>query len=481
MGKRRSSCSARSVPTAREAVELLVTIFESEPSMPTPGRGSCRFEVMKTLGQIGPAAVPALLDMVGRYTEDPQGFSMWTCITYYRPETLRPVFEQLSSDQVHRRRAAAGIVAVFVRDKQRLPADKELAAALAPLLEDADEQVRRHALNALLKIPQEAAAAIPLLVSWLQGEDTRERFAAAEALAKIGPAALPALRGAAGSQNAEVRRAAVYGIGEMKPVPQSEVPLLLALAADKVPGVQGFALASLGRAGDACPEVVEFLIEALDDPVIRYGAAEALGELGPGASVALSKLTAQLPTVGPEERLRLAKSIWQIDAASPAVFPALIEVLRDTNTVRAGQALRNREVDGKIVVAWGPFTEPVSCCAAEVLREMGPAAAPAVQALIEVANSSNSRRGAIGRRGFARDRSSRSRSGSGTERTGPFRGFLSRAGRTRSRVGHRGKVPSDRHRDDHGPRRDGQCDSRLVLPSMAARMTRMKLWFDPKR
>jgi hypothetical protein len=89
---------------------------------------------MKTLGQIGPAAVPALLDMVGRYTDDPHGFSMWTCITYYRPKTLRPVFEQLSSDQVHRRRSAAAIVAVFVRDKQRLPADKELAAALAPLL-----------------------------------------------------------------------------------------------------------------------------------------------------------------------------------------------------------------------------------------------------------------------------------------------------------------------------------------------------------
>ncbi len=376
-------------PDAREAVELLVTIFESEPSMPTPGRGSCRFEVMKTLGQIGPAAVPALLDMVGRYTEDPQGFSIWTCLTYYRPETLRPVFEQLSSDQVPRRRAAAGIVAVFVRDKQRLPADKELAAALASLLEDADEQVRQHALNALLKIPQEAAAAIPLLVSWLQGDDTKERFAAAEALAKIGPAALPALRDAAGSQNADVRRAAVYGIGEMKPVPQSEVPLLLALAADKVPGVQGFALASLGRARDARPEVVGFLIEALDDPVIRYGAAEALGELGPGASAALSKLTAQLSTVGPQERVSVAKSIWQIDAASPAVFPALIEVLRDTRTVCAGQELRNREVDGKIVVAWGPLTEPVSCCAANVLREMGPAAAPAVQALIEVAKCEN--------------------------------------------------------------------------------------------
>ena len=193
-------------PDAREAVELLVTIFESEPGMPTPSRDSYQYEVMKTLGQIGPAAVPALLDMVGRYTEDPGGLSIWYCLTYYRPETLRPIFEQLSSDQVHRRRAAAAIVAVFVGDKQRLPADKEVAAALAPLLEDADAQVRQHALKAWLKIPQEAAAVIPLLVSWLQGEDTKERFAAAEALAKIGPAALPALRDAAGSQNEDVRR-----------------------------------------------------------------------------------------------------------------------------------------------------------------------------------------------------------------------------------------------------------------------------------
>jgi len=115
-----------------------------------------------------------------------------------------------------------------------------------------------------------------------------------------------------------------------------------------------------------------------------------LGELGPGASAALGKLTAQLSAVRPQQRVWVAKSIWQIDAASPAVFPALIEVLRDTKTIREGQALRNREVDGKIVLARGPFTEPVSCVAAEVLREMGPAAAPAVQALIEVANSGNS-------------------------------------------------------------------------------------------
>jgi hypothetical protein len=136
-------------PAAREAVDLLVAIFESEPTMPTPGRGSCRFEVMKTLGQIGPDAMPAVCDMVGRNTDDPQGFSMRTNLTYYRPETLRPLLEHLSSKQVHRRRGAVGIVAVHVRDKQRLPADKELAAALIPLLEDDDFYVRRAASEAL--------------------------------------------------------------------------------------------------------------------------------------------------------------------------------------------------------------------------------------------------------------------------------------------------------------------------------------------
>jgi HEAT repeat protein len=177
------------------------------------------------------------------------------------------------------------------------------------------------------------------------------------------------------------------GIGEMKPVPESEVPLLLELAADMDANVRGTCLASLGHAGAARPEVVEALIKALDDPETRGSAAAALGELGPSASAALGKLTAQLSAVRPQERVSVAKSIWQIDAASPAVFPALIEVLKDTKTIRAGQVWQTRKVDGKIVTAWSPFTEPVSCRAAEVLCEMGPAAAPAVQPLIETANS----------------------------------------------------------------------------------------------
>jgi hypothetical protein len=61
--------------------------------------------------------------------------------------------------------------------------------------------------------------------------------------------------------------------------------------------------------------------------------------------------------------------------------------LKDTRTPRNAKNLVTRAVDGNQLQVWVPMTGPISCGAPEVLYRLGPAAAPAVQALIEAANS----------------------------------------------------------------------------------------------
>src|SRR5205085_4604058 len=86
------------------------------------------------------------------------------------------------------------------------PAAREAVPALTPLLRDPDGDVRSAAFQALGRIGPAAAAAVPALVEALA--DPARRGPAAEALAAIGPAAVPELRKAASAGDEATRGAA---------------------------------------------------------------------------------------------------------------------------------------------------------------------------------------------------------------------------------------------------------------------------------
>ena len=148
-------------PAAREAVDLLVKIFESEPAAWSAERHSCRSEVLKTLVHIGTDAVPASLEMFGRVDSE-NCFELRNDVFFsYRLDSLRPVVDQLSADHVHRRRGAARIVWIYISLNWQLPPAQELVTALSPLVADEDQDVRRYARAALSCLPDDARQAIP--------------------------------------------------------------------------------------------------------------------------------------------------------------------------------------------------------------------------------------------------------------------------------------------------------------------------------
>src|SRR6185503_648443 len=85
-----------------------------------------------------------------------------------------------------------------------------IVAALAELLADADYNIRRNAAGALAQIGAAAADAVPALVEALRLDDTGP--VAAESLAKVGQAAVPALGAALNDDDETRRRHAAYAL-----------------------------------------------------------------------------------------------------------------------------------------------------------------------------------------------------------------------------------------------------------------------------
>jgi HEAT repeat protein len=104
---------------------------------------------------------------------------------------------------------------------------------------------------------------------------------------------------------------------------------------------------------------VAALIDALQDELdaVRFHAAIALGDFGPGARPSVADLThVALWDEDPAVRVEAAVALWKIDRKGPLVIPALIKALGDDNEL----------------VCW---------IAADSLGQIGPEAQEAIPAL----------------------------------------------------------------------------------------------------
>jgi HEAT repeat protein len=185
-------------------------------------------------------------------------------------------------------------------------------AAVIPLaraVKDNDPHIRSVAITALGSLgPRGWSEAVPALVDLLETED---RQAAAQALSRFGPQALPA------------------------------VPALEKLLQDPDAGVRWNAARTLGKIGPEAAATLPSLIVALKDEasLVREHAAEALGEIGPSAGKAVADLTALLDDKEARVRRDGAGALGLIGAASRSALPALKRLLKDEDPeVRAAAA-----------------------------------------------------------------------------------------------------------------------------------------------
>lgn len=282
-----------------------------------------------------------------------------------------------------------------------------VAGSMIDALRDEDEEVRTVAALALASIaeklplpeedfdPQDADAiaardlalrfrskASGALIAALKDPDTQVRWAAAWALALVGPdeKSIVALIEAAKDTrtrvrpNAQIRLASFFGGGNSN-------CHYVGVAHDEY--VRVAAIQALGAYGEGAVPAISVLVGALksDDALTRWLAAMVLGEIGPKAKVAVPALAALVRSeivlrdppcnpdfdgsrfTAPALSVAAAWALGRMGAASQAAVPELIRALES-----AGD------------------NEGVACASAHALGAIGSAAGRAIPALMKALN-----------------------------------------------------------------------------------------------
>ncbi|MBI3462724.1 MAG: HEAT repeat domain-containing protein [Planctomycetes bacterium] len=150
------------------------------------------------------------------------------------PDALRPLYKALAdSDPSVRGWAAFTLGFARIGCMQLKPEGKVAIPALVEALQDVDAKVRYWAVCALGKNRPEPLLTFHALVKSLHSDSSSEvRSAAADALGRLGPLAVPELVEGLEDENSDVRRAAADALGGIGHVAQAAAPALVKLMKD---------------------------------------------------------------------------------------------------------------------------------------------------------------------------------------------------------------------------------------------------------
>jgi HEAT repeat protein len=242
---------------------------------------------------------------------------------------------------------------------------REATEQLLERLKDQDPFVRVAAARALTALPPAPEITAPLWEKALQDADEKAVLHALDALAALGPPAVPRLIDALKYE--KLRGQVVYILGKIGPDAAPATPALAKLIAGKDDRVAHEATLALANIGPGAKEAVPALTAALEqgekpkgEKSNAHAVAYALGKIGPDAAGAEPALFGLLHNSNRQLALVSAWALAQISPASAEVaektLPVLIAGLKDrTPLARRG--------------------------AAEALGSLGPAAKEAIPAL----------------------------------------------------------------------------------------------------
>jgi HEAT repeat protein len=237
--------------------------------------------------------------------------------------------------------------------------DREAVPALVKRLKDREPSARARAAEDLGQVGPEGRDAVPSLTEALKDPDGRVRVSAAEALTEVGgeaSVAAHALAGALAEKDVQVRRDAAVALWRMGPEAKAAVPALAKALKDEDRDVRRDVAATLWRVGHGAAAAVPSLCNALkdDDREVRCSAAGALGAIGSEAKAAVPALTEALGDKDPDTRQFAARALVRIGdlKARSAAAPVLREELRRVPDQRVRTEL--------IVFLWTIGPEPAS-------------------------------------------------------------------------------------------------------------------------
>ena len=238
--------------------------------------------------------------------------------------------------------------------------------ALDPLIEalgSDSAQVSLAAAVGLEAIGEPSVKAMPLLIKMLESDDTRRCNSAAGVIRGIGPAAaeaVPALVKLLDAESFHTQYWTCRALGAIGPASVVATDDLVDLLTEGTVSVRRNAAMTLGNIGpEIGPEAVDKLIRVIDEEFtapVREEAVVALGKLKPFAKESVPALRKALTDPDYPLPTHTARSLWLLTDDPKEALPTLIKAMDDLSYFQH---------------------------AVEVLAEMGPQAAPAVDRLIE--------------------------------------------------------------------------------------------------
>lgn len=295
---------------------------------------------------------------------------------------------------------------------RKLAPDPAILPLVVPLLKDDSLETRQEAIDALADWGGRAAPYVPQLVGFLSGEGPMSwdlKDSAATTLAKIGKPAVPAVIAVARAEGHPGRPMALSVLTQMKPTPPGTYPVMLTALWSGDTNVRMAAVQRIRElpipAKDAVPALAGLLRRQLTlnisyDEISRmYHTIEALGDYGADSIGAMPVLAEALAfdRDGDYEYsygvvLRASNVIAHFGRAARPLVPELLHAMARLDGLgsaeRALEAIDRPEVEDVPDIAralsyTGNWTcREVRLRAAKLLGKVGPAAAPAVPALV---------------------------------------------------------------------------------------------------
>jgi HEAT repeat protein len=203
-------------------------------------------------------------------------------------------------------------------------------------------RIRSAAARSLAAIGSDAQGAVPVLARMLQKDEAQCRMEAALALGSIGGCAVRELIKASESKDLNIRYAAVYGLGNVRPPDDVLVLALLKVTGDPNAGIAipaGTVLSKIGT--NALPAVTK----ALESPEMqtRRQATRALATIRAPRDEMVPLLLKILKDREPACRVQAAQVLGTSGLPNPTMVAGLVGALDDSATevrVAAIQGLR---------------------------------------------------------------------------------------------------------------------------------------------
>jgi HEAT repeat protein len=219
---------------------------------------------------------------------------------------VAPLAEMLKDNSAQIRAHAAGALGAI-----GAPA-KGAVAALVELVKDEDPLVRRQAVQAVISIRPGPKVTVPLCVKLLEDADPGVRLRILSAISEAGPAAMPGLIEALSNDKAAYWACLV--LRELGPAGKDAVPALIDRLEDPRPEIRREAVLALATMDSAAEPAVEPIAALLEDEQVATAATYALTRIGRIPSNA-EKIIRR--NVSSQDALLSTTSLWALAKVHP--------------------------------------------------------------------------------------------------------------------------------------------------------------------